>query len=343
MTKKRRLLIVDDSPAARQLLEGIFGADERFSLMESAENPYVAAERIAKETPDVITLDIEMPRMNGLIFLRKIMRQRPIPVIVITGKNARHVEQTVEALYEGAVDVIDKKELNHQDEEQIKRICDKVYEVSFSRLKRLAPLVGARNDMFKPGLHADKPSKIVLIGASSGGTRIIGDILSQLKSNIPPLVIVQHMSENFTKTFATQLNARLDLHVVEAKDGDELRNGKVYIAPGNMHLEIDKRLSKYFVRLNQDEAVNHVRPSVDVMFYSMSRFEVNNVFAFLLTGMGRDGARGLLELNKKGAFTVAQDEESSIIFGMPREAIRLGAASEVMNPKQIADFINKLL
>lgn len=339
-SKKRRILIVDDSLAARKMLEEVFGSDERFSLMQSAEDPYVAAQRIAEETPDVITLDIEMPRMNGLVFLRKIMRQRPVPVVIITGINTDQVEQSVQALYEGAVDVVAKSDINQFDKESIKQITDKVYQVSFSRMRRIPPLTGAKAG---PLIMPDKKvKKVVLMGASSGGTRVLTEIISQLKDDIPPLLIVQHMSASFTKTFAAQLDMRVNFLVKEAEQGEELKNGVVYVAPGDRHLEVQKILSRIILHLNEEPPVNHVRPSVDVLFSSMARYVVNNVYAFLLTGMGKDGAEGMKRLYDKGAYTVAQDEESCVIYGMPKEALRLGGVSQVMNIRQIVNFINSL-
>lgn len=331
---------MDDSLAARTMLEEIFGSDERFSLMNSAEDPYMAVQRIAEETPDVITLDIEMPRMNGLIFLRKIMRQRPVPVVIITGKNTEQVEQSIQALYDGAVDVIAKSDINQLDKDGIKRITDKVYQISFSRMRRL-PRFPAK----KAGRHKSPPQKVekvVLMGASSGGTRVFSDIICELKDDIPPLVIVQHMSASFTKTFASQLDMRVNFMVKEAEEGEYLQNGVVYVAPGDKHLQIQKKPGRISLHLNEGPPVNHVRPSVDVLFSSMARYMVNDVYAFLLTGMGKDGAQGMKELYDKGAFTVAQDEESSVIYGMPKEALQMGAVRQVMNIRQIVNFINGL-
>jgi two-component system chemotaxis response regulator CheB len=309
--------------------------------MSPATDPYDAADKIAVETPDVITLDLEMPRMNGLVFLRKIMRQRPIPVVIITGKSTPQVENTIEAFYEGAVDVVNKSDIQPSDRNSVKRITDKVWQLSFSKIKRIASHP-VPNHIRYDSTANDSFKNIVMIGASSGGIRAIHEILNRLSGQIPPVILVQHMSESFTGSFASHLNKRLPYYVKEAQDAEPLRKNLIYVAPGGRHLVVGKQAQRIVLFLNNDPAVNHVKPSVDKLFLSAVQQNVPNVYAFLLTGMGRDGAEGLLALKENQAYTVAQNRESSAIFGMPGEAIKLGAAKKVLGLPQMADLINSL-
>lgn len=341
MEAARKILIVDDSRYMREYLHNLFSADERFRVIGTAADPYEAVKMMAREAPDAITLDIEMPRMSGVTFLNKIMRQHPLPVIVITNQDMKQMEWAMEALNAGAVDVVAKKDITPNEKEGRLALLDKVWAAANSRVSRKSTHpereVGEASGSHKSG---DVTSKdIILIGASSGGTRIITDIITALPEGIPPVVIVQHIPEHMSFLFARQLNLVCPFYVKEAEAGDRLVKNQVLIAPGNKHIEIKEAIPGFQVRLTHGPPLNHVRPSVDKLFFSALPYDVSGMTAILLTGMGRDGAQGLLQLREKGAYTIAQDEKSSIIYGMPRAAKELGAAKAIMNPEEIRQYI----
>lgn len=344
--KKIKVLIVDDSESVQNMLSEFFEKEEQIELIGTASDPYIAAAKIAREVPDVITLDIEMPRMNGLTFLRKLMRQHPIPVIIISSLTSSHSDLSSTALELGASEIITKPCLNNQQdiEEYRARVCHAVLVAAISHnnkyglQKKPEPSV----DLYtKPEKKStDNCEKIILIGASTGGTELISEILKCLSINLPPIVVVQHMPGEFTTSFAKRLDMESGLVVKEAEQGDILQNGHVYIANGFFHLVVKEKSNCYVCELNGEDLVNRHRPSVDVLFSSLAKSNAQNVMGILLTGMGKDGAKGLLELKKKGATCIAQDEDSSVVFGMPKEAIKIDAVNFIGRPQQIISWIN---
>lgn len=342
--KKIRVLVVDDSAVVRQSLSSILESDSEIEVMGTAADPIIAVKKIMKEVPDVITLDIEMPRMDGLTFLRKIMSQHPIPVVVISSLTSQGTEVAMKALEYGASEIIAKPAMNAAqfiNESKI-MLCDAVKAAAQAKLTRKKISTAVRPSV-KPKYTADvileRPTsfnriinteKIVVLGASTGGTEAIRSFLKSLPDKVPGIAIVQHMPEGFTKSFANSLNTLCALEVKEAENGDKLYQGRVLIAPGSKHMLLKRVGKEYFVEVKEGPLVNRHRPSVDVLFRSAARYAGKNAIGFLLTGMGNDGAKGMLELKESGAYTVAQDEHSSVVFGMPKEAIKLNAANKIL-------------
>lgn len=356
MEKKIRVLVVDDSAVVRQSLTSILESDPQIEVMGTAADPLIAVKKIMKEVPDVITLDIEMPRMDGLTFLRKIMSQHPIPVVVISSLTSQGTEVAMKALEYGASEIIGKPAMNAAqffNESKI-MLCDAVKAASQAKLSRLKIVSTPTVEFVKPKYSADiilekaslksrivDTEKIIVLGASTGGTEAIRLLLRNLPSRMPGIAIVQHMPEGFTKSFANSLNANSELEVKEAEDGDRLYQGRVLIAPGNHHMLLKRTGKEYSVEVKEGPLVNRHRPSVDVLFRSAARYAGQNATGVLLTGMGADGAKGLLELKEAGANTIAQDQQTSVVFGMPKEAIKLGAADEILGIDAIAPFLIK--
>ncbi|MCU4175878.1 protein-glutamate methylesterase/protein-glutamine glutaminase [Carboxylicivirga sp. N1Y90] len=354
MEKKIRVLVVDDSAVVRQSLSSILESDPDIEVMGTAADPIIAVKKIMKEIPDVITLDIEMPRMDGLTFLRKIMSQHPIPVVVISSLTTEGTEVAMKALEYGASEIIGKPAMNAAqfiNESKI-LLCDAVKAASHVKLKRrkiaTAPPMPAVKPKYSADVMIDKaPSfkriidteKIIVLGASTGGTEAIRQFLKRLPDKMPGIAIVQHMPEGFTKSFANSLNNICGLEVKEAEHGDKLYQGRVLVAPGNKHMLLKRVGKEYSVDVKEGPLVNRHRPSVDVLFRSAARYAGNNATAIILTGMGNDGAKGLLELKESGAHTIAQDEASSVVFGMPKEAIKLDAANQILSLEKIAPYI----
>ena len=371
---KIRVLVVDDSAVVRQSLSSILGSDPEIEVMGTAADPIIAVKKIMKEIPDVITLDIEMPRMDGLTFLRKIMSQHPIPVVIISSLTTEGTEVAMRALEYGASEIIGKPAMNAAkfiNESKI-MICDAVKAAAQAKLSRkkiahqtvpppkpkikksrpqnIQPLeVKPRYSadvILEKGSASDRitlTEKVIVLGASTGGTEAIRHFLKQLPDKMPGIAIVQHMPEGFTKSFANSLNTISELEVKEAENGDKLYQGRVLIAPGNCHMLLKRVGKEYFVEVKDGPLVNRHRPSVDVLFRSASRYAGKNSTGILLTGMGNDGAKGLLELKEAGALTIAQDEASSVVYGMPKEAAKLGAAQEILSLEKIAPYLLKTL
>lgn len=352
--KKVRVLIVDDSAVVRQTLTQILQTDATIEVIGSASDPYIAAKKIMDEVPDVITLDIEMPRMDGLTFLRKIMAQHPIPVVVISSLTDKGSETGIRALEYGAVEIISKPKMNTKQfiEESCIRICDSVKAAALAQVKR--KVVGDKIEV-TPKLSADAvlseatsysmiqtTELVVAVGASTGGTEALRQFLTSLPHDCPGIVIVQHMPEKFTRSFADRLNELCRITVKEAEDGDTIIRGRALIAPGNRHLLLKRSGARYYVQLNDGPLVNRHRPSVDVLFRSFARYAGKNAIGIIMTGMGSDGAKGLLEMKMAGATTIAQDEKSCVVFGMPKEAIRLGATERTIPLELIAPTMMRL-
>ncbi|HYD84777.1 MAG TPA: chemotaxis response regulator protein-glutamate methylesterase [Opitutus sp.] len=346
--KKIRVLIVDDSATVRQTLKEILESDPAIAVMATASDPYVAVERIKHEVPDVITLDVEMPRMDGLTFLDKLMRQCPVPVVVCSTLTERNSATALAALEKGAVEIITKPKLGTKQflEESRIRICDAIKSAALVRVK---PLAGPPATVATPKLTADamleKPrsnamiqttEKIVAIGASTGGTEALRVFLEALPADAPGVLIVQHMPEKFTANFAARLNTLCRVTVKEAEDGDTVIRGQALIAPGNKHLLLKRSGARYYVEVRDGPLVSRHRPSVDVLFRSTARYAGRNAVGVIMTGMGDDGAKGLLEMKEAGAYSIAQDEASCVVFGMPAEAIKLGAVDKILPLSQIS-------
>ena len=352
-SEKIKVLVVDDSAIYRQFLTKILGSDPSIQVIGTAADPYIAADKMALEVPDVITLDIEMPRMDGITFLRKIMSQHPIPVVIISSVGKGSVEISLKALEYGASEVLAKDDLTKSGSQGNfrTRVCEAVKNAANSKVGRKTvsaslPTPKLSADVIIPYVKSKIPypitEKVIAIGASTGGTEAIRVVLEALPLDAPGVIIVQHMPENFTKSFAQRLNDLCRISVKEAEDGDVVKPGHALIAPGNRHLLLKKRGLHYFVEVKEGPPVNRHRPSVDVLFRSAAICAGKNAVGVLLTGMGDDGARGLLEMKESGAKTIAQDEKSCVVFGMPREAIALNAADKVLPLPEIAKHLLQL-
>lgn len=353
MRKKIRVLIVDDSAVVRTTLAEIFNMDHGIEVIGTAGDPFIAAKKIQKEVPDVITLDIEMPRMDGLTFLRKIMSQHPIPVVVISSLTEKGAHAALKSLEYGAVEIITKPQMHTKEfiEESRIKICDIIKAAAVSKIKRKS----FNRQKFlevKPKLSADavitkatryslpKTTDIVIsVGASTGGTEALRIFLEEMPLDTPGIVIVQHMPEQFTRSFAERLNELCNISVKEAEDGDSILQGRALIAPGNKHTLLRRSGARYYVEVKNGPLVNRHRPSIDVLFRSTALYASSNAIGIIMTGMGDDGAKGLLEMKEAGAKTIAQDEESCIVYGMPKEAVKLNAADKVLPLNKIASHI----
>jgi two-component system chemotaxis response regulator CheB len=348
MAPKIKVLIVDDSALVRQTLTEILSSDPRIEVMAAASDPFVAAERMRNCIPDVITLDVEMPRMDGITFLQKIMSQHPIPVVMCSTLTGPGSETAMKALEYGAVDIIVKPRLGTKQfiEESRISICDTVRAAAMTR-GRIRPIVPGRE--ISPKLTADvimeKPNsramvqtteKVVVVGASTGGTEALKVFLEMLPEDAPGTVIVQHMPEHFTAAFARRLNSTCRVSVKEAADNDSVVRGRILIAPGNHHLLLKRSGARYYVEIKEGPLVARHRPSVDVLFRSAARYAGRNAVGVIMTGMGDDGARGMKEMFDAGAMTIAQDEASCVVYGMPHEAVRLGGVHRSVPLRDIA-------
>lgn len=347
MTNKIRVLIVDDSPSVRQVLKEILESDPQIEVMAVASDPYIAVEHIKRETPDVITLDIEMPRMDGHTFLEKIMLQHPIPVVVCSTLTATGSDVALAALEMGAVEIITKPRLGAREffEESRVRICDIVKSAALARLVKrpvhrmvVDPKLTADAVLPKPPSNAliQTTEKVVVVGASTGGTEALREFLMAMPLDAPGIAIVQHMPEEFTARFAERLDKICRITVKEAVDNDSVIRGQALIAPGNRHLLLKRSGARYFVEVRDGPLVSRHRPSVDVLFRSAARYGGRNIVGVIMTGMGDDGAKGMLEMKQAGAFNIAQDEASCVVFGMPAEAIKAGAVDRVLPLSAIA-------
>ena len=350
MSKKIRVLIVDDSAVVRQILEEILVSDPAIEVMGTAADPFIAADKIKTEIPDVISLDIEMPRMDGITFLQKLMSQHPIPVVICSSLTEKGCETTLKALEYGAVDIITKPRIGVKKflEESRIRICDAVKAAALARIKAISP----RPDMAKPKLTADAviapltgramvrtTEKVAVVGASTGGTEALRVFLEMMPKDSPGIVIVQHMPEHFTTAFAQRLNNLCRIEVKEAANNDSILRGRALIGPGNRHMLFKRSGARYYVEIKDGPLVCRHRPSVDVLFRSAARYAGSNAVGVIMTGMGDDGARGMLEMKDTGAYTIAQDEATSVVFGMPQEAIKRGAVDKVYPLERIAGAV----
>lgn len=347
--KQIRVLVVDDSAAVRQTMKEVLESDPAIRVIATACDPFVAVERIKQEVPDVITLDVEMPRMDGLTFLDKLMSQHPIPVVICSSLTESGSQTAIAALDRGAVDIITKPKVGTPQflQESSIRICDVVKSAALAgagRRREAVPILKAQ-----PKLTADamlsKPmsnamiqttEKVIAVGASTGGTEALREFLQALPVHSPGIVIVQHMPEKFTAQFAERLNGLCAITVKEAEDGDSVIPGQALIAPGNRHMLLKRSGARYHVEIRDGPLVSRHRPSVDVLFRSTARYAGSNAVGVIMTGMGDDGARGMLEMKDAGAYNIAQDEASCVVFGMPAEAIKHGGVSQILPLDRIA-------
>jgi len=343
-----KVLIVDDSALVRQSFKAILESDREISVIATARDPFVAAERIAKEKPDVITLDMVMPKMDGLTFLKKLMKQAPIPVIVISNQTNKGAELAMKSLEYGAVDVISKPNISNEEqiEESKVLLIDKVksaYYAGRKSKKIKEERLKNKNNLTSNSGAFHHHNTVIAVGASTGGTEAIKDFLQSLPSEMPPILIVQHMPEKFTASFAARLNELCSLHVKEAENNEEIKKNTVYIAPGNFHMSLHYNLSKKYIRITKGDLVNRHRPSVNVLFNSVAKSAGENAIGIIMTGMGDDGALGMKNMFDRGAFTIAQDEDSSVVFGMPMKAIQNKGVTQIMPLNEIAPAVIQLL
>lgn len=338
---KIKVLIVDDSALIRGVMKEIIDSQPDMEAVGAAPDPIVARELIKKLNPDVLTLDVEMPRMDGLDFLEKLMRLRPMPVVMVSSLTERGSEITLRALELGAVDFVTKPKISIRSgmEEYADMIADKIRAAAKAKLRpRAVPTPGAAGSTALPELRNPLTSseKLIIIGASTGGTEAIKEFLVNLPSDCPGILIAQHMPEGFTRSFAQRLDGLCKITVKESEGNERILPGHAYIAPGHSHLELVRSGANYMTRIHQEAPVNRHRPSVDVLFRSAAKYAGKNAVGVILTGMGKDGALGMLEMREAGAYNFAQDESSCVVFGMPREAIAVGAAHEVMPLQSMA-------
>lgn len=342
-----KVLIVDDSALVRKVLTEELNKQHDIEVVGTAIDPYAAREKIVQLQPDVLTLDLEMPRMDGLSFLAKLMKHYPMPVVVVSSLTPKNSENALTALRLGAVDVISKPGSSYSTQNISKAIVKSVRAASLAKFDKNThadeqPSSAATSEQLK---HKNNlfhtTDKIIAIGASTGGTKALEKVLTGLPANMPGIVIVQHMPPVFTKSFAERLDSVCSLRVKEAEDNDLVETGTALLAPGNYHMQIERKSAKYYVRIKQGPPVHHHRPSVDVLFNSVAESVGVNASGVLLTGMGADGAKGLLAMKDAGAHTIAQDEATCVVYGMPREAKKIGAVNEVVPLHDISDAIIK--
>jgi len=331
---KIKVLIVDDSALIRSVMTEIINSQPDMEVVGAAPDPLVAREMIKQTNPDVLTLDVEMPKMDGLDFLEKLMRLRPMPVVMVSSLTERGSEITMRALELGAVDFVTKPKISIQAgmREYAELIAEKIRAASRARVRaRTLPQAGAPGSAPLPQLRNPLMSseKLIIIGASTGGTEAIREFLMQMPSDCPGILITQHMPEGFTRSFAKRLDSLCKIAVIESQGNERVLPGHAYIAPGHSHLTLTRSGANYMTKIDQGEPVNRHRPSVDVLFRSAAQFAGKNAVGVILTGMGKDGAAGMLEMKNAGAYNFAQDEASCVVFGMPREAIAVGGTHEV--------------
>lgn len=346
--KKITVLVVDDSALMRKLLTEILNDDPMIEVVGAAHDPFDAREKIKRLNPDVLTLDVEMPKMDGVTFLSNLMRLRPMPVVMVSTLTEKGADITFQALELGAIDFVTKPKVDQEKqlERYAKEIISKVKVAANAQVKAINKKVvdiksASLGSVAK--MNLDTTDKIIAIGSSTGGTEALKDVLVDMPGNCPGIVIAQHMPPAFTKPFADRLGKVTPLNSKEAEDGDQILPGHIYVAPGGKHLEIYLDGARYRCRLTDAPPVNRFKPSVDVLFDSVAKYVGKNAVGVILTGMGRDGAKGLKGMQEKGALTVAQDENTSVVWGMPGAAVELGAADDILPLDQIAGKIVNLV
>jgi len=347
-----QVMLIDDSAVVRQTLTDVLSAEDDITVIETASDPYDAAEKLKRCVPDVIILDIEMPRMDGLTFLKKLMSQHPLPVIICSSKAEEGSSNVFQAMQFGAVDIILKPKVGTKQfiEESRVMISDAVRAANLTTVKKIstsahlvAPKLTADVIMPMPSPHVqiETTESVIVVGASTGGTEALKVFLERLPIDCPGVVVVQHMPEHFTAAFASRLDGICDVSIKEAENNDTVLRGRVLIAPGNKHLLLKRSGARYYVEVKNGPLVSRHRPSVDVLFRSTARYAGKNAIGVIMTGMGDDGSHGMLEMKNAGAYNIAQDEDSCVVFGMPKEAIKIGAVDKIAPLDQIADLVIK--
>ncbi len=340
---KIKVLVVDDSAVVTKIFSEELSKYPDIQLIGVAPDPYVAREKIVNLKPDVITLDIEMPRMDGLTFLKKLMKYYPLPTIIVSSLTPQGGKLTLEAMEIGAVDVIGKPGAAYTVGDMSAQLAEKIRAASRVRLTKRDDSAETRATGEPLRALAQTSNKVIAIGASTGGTEALKKVLTKMPPNSPGIVIVQHMPANFTTAFAARLNELSQISVKEAEDNDSVTPGTALLAPGNFHMILRRSGGRYYVEVKTGPMVHHQRPAVDVLFKSTAKYAGANAIGVILTGMGADGAEGLLEMKNAGAGTIAQDEKSCVVFGMPKEAIKLGGVDKIVSIDQIASEIIKMV
>jgi two-component system, chemotaxis family, protein-glutamate methylesterase/glutaminase len=352
--RKTRVLVVDDSAVVRQMMTRILETDPEIEVIGAACDPFAAVRRIQDDCPDVITLDVEMPRMDGITFLERMMSQHPIPTVICSTLTAAGSDMALLALERGAVDIITKPKIGTQEffEESRDRICAIVKAAAGARIRKIRTGRQLRQSNMAEHPTENEPvlrpaaiqttEKVVVVGASTGGTEALREFLEAMPANCPGIAIVQHMPEAFTARFAERLNSICRVTVKEAEEGDSIIRGQALIAPGNRHMLVCRSGARHFVELNDGPLVSRHKPSVDVLFRSAAKHCGRNAVGVIMTGMGGDGAHGMLEMKQAGATNLAQDEESCVVFGMPQEAIKLGGVDRILPLNKMAAEVVRL-
>ena len=338
MTQNIRVLVVDDSAVVRKVFSQELSKAAGIEVVGTAPDPYVARDKIVKLKPDVITLDIEMPRMDGITFLKKLMQYHPLPVIIVSSLTSKGSKLALEALSIGALEVISKPSAAYSVGDMGVQLAEKIKAVAAVRIVAKEPPAKKTGPNAALGSRAlaATTNKVIAIGASTGGTEAIKRVLTRLPPNAPGTVVVQHMPAKFTTSFAERLDSLCDMTVKEAQDGDTVTNGTVLLAPGNYHMVLRRSGARYFVQVKQGPLVHHQRPAADVLLKSVARYAGANALGIILTGMGSDGALGLLAMKEEGAPTIAQNEASCVVYGMPKEAVKLGCVDHIEHIDAIA-------
>ena len=351
--EKIKVLIVDDSAVVRKIMAQVLESDPGIEIIGVAPDPIFAQAKMQNQWPDVIVLDIEMPRMDGITFLRKIMDEHPTPVIICSTLAEKNAHETMQALSAGAVGIFTKPKVGlkayiQEEQQQFVQAVKSAANANMTRLKKQCTQLSSRQQdkhtadvMMPPPLQSIKTTteRIVAIGTSTGGTQALEQVFTRLPRVCPGIVVVQHMPEKFTQAFASRLNSMCQIEVLEAKDGDRVMPGRALIAPGGRHMMLKRSGAQYQVVVTDGPLVNRHRPSVDVLFRSVAQHAGKNALGIIMTGMGDDGAHGIKEMHQQGAYTLAQDEETCIVFGMPKEAIKLGGVDKVVTLADIPSYI----
>jgi two-component system chemotaxis response regulator CheB len=343
--KKIKVFIVDDSAVVRKIFSEEIGKEPDMEVLGTAPDPFVARDKIVLSKPDVMTLDIEMPRMDGLTFLKKLMQFYPLPVIIVSSLTPRGSKMAMEALENGAIDVLSKPGSSYSVGDMSVQLKEKIRAAAGVNMSRVQPTPPTERVAVGKITRAlsETTQKIIAMGASTGGTEALKEVLLGMPLNTPGIVIVQHMPPQFTTAFAERLNRICEIEIREAKDGDSVLNGQALIAPGNFHMLLKRSGSRYYVNVKDGPLVHHQRPAVDVLFNSVAQYAGANAIGVILTGMGADGASGMLSMKEAGSKNIAQDEATSVVFGMPKEAIKTGAVDKIVPLERVSQEIAHLV